>query len=86
MRRLLLSRIQALEGKAAAVATVPSCVRYGWINRLPDDYQGERHLVAVNCQPSDSAPFQWCQSRNGQVLRQSAIALDELARPMGDFL
>jgi hypothetical protein len=60
MRTGLMARLKILE--AAAAPTKPIHVRYGWLTRgLPEDYQGERHLVAVNCTPSNSDGFDWCE-------------------------
>jgi hypothetical protein len=41
----LLARLERLEFEAAPILTV--CLQYGWLRKLPLDYQGERHVEIV---------------------------------------
>jgi hypothetical protein len=41
----LLARIERLEFAATPIPQV--CLRYGWLRKLPRDYQGERHIEIV---------------------------------------
>lgn len=41
----LLARLERLEFEAAPIPKV--CLQYGWLRKLPLDYQGERHLEIV---------------------------------------
>ena len=45
MRAGLLARLQRLELAATPVPQV--CLQYGWLRKLPRDYQGERHIEIV---------------------------------------
>lgn len=75
MKPRLLSRVQALE--MATSRKRPCLVRYGWAtDKLPDDFQGERHFAAVNCWPGDSAPFQWCEFEERAGHRPTDAALN----------
>ena len=38
-----------------------SLVRYGWLATLPADYVGERHILTLNCEPTASPRFEWCE-------------------------
>ena len=59
MKRSMLARIETLE--AAAVRSRP-IHRYGWLaSQLPENYEGERHYVAVNCRPTGSPLIEWCE-------------------------
>jgi len=56
----LLGRIKMLE--ALAVASTPHFLRFGWLaSQLPEDYEGERHYVPVNCRATGSPFFEWCE-------------------------
>ena len=41
----LLTRIARLEARPQTAGT--PLLRYGWIDRLPSDYTGERHIAMV---------------------------------------
>lgn len=41
----LLARLERLEFEAAPIPKV--CLQYGWLQRLPLGYQGERHIAIV---------------------------------------
>jgi len=56
MRAGLLSRLERLESRTAAVTSGPLKVRFGDLRRLPPDYKGEKHIVVAQELPS----------RNGQ--------------------
>jgi hypothetical protein len=45
MRAGLLARLERLEFAATPISQV--CLQYGWLRRLPRDYQGERHIEIV---------------------------------------
>jgi hypothetical protein len=56
----LLGRIEILE--ALAVASTPQFLRFGWLaTQLPEDYEGERHYIPVNCRPTGSPLIEWCE-------------------------
>jgi hypothetical protein len=38
----LLARLERLEYAATPIPQV--CLQYGWLRKLPRDYQGERHI------------------------------------------
>jgi hypothetical protein len=46
-----------LEAQRCAAATI---TRSGIVAQLPDDFVGERHVVMVDCMPTDSPNQQWC--------------------------
>jgi hypothetical protein len=58
MNARLLSRLQRLEAQQAL--SQPCLIQYGWLNRLPDDYVGERHVVTVKREPT-GPNLEWCQ-------------------------
>jgi hypothetical protein len=45
MKRRLLARLERLETLARPVPRV--ILQYGWLKKLPRDYQGERHLAIL---------------------------------------
>ena len=45
MRAALLARLERLEFAATPIPQV--CLQYGWLRKLPLDYQGERHIEIV---------------------------------------
>lgn len=45
MRAGLLARLERLEFAATLIPQV--CLQYGWLRKLPRDYQGERHIEIV---------------------------------------
>jgi hypothetical protein len=53
----LRRRLEKLEGRRWAGATI---TRSGIVVQLPDDFVGERHVVMVDCTPTDSPNQQWC--------------------------
>ena len=59
MNRRLLTRLERLE--ATLAPHLVSLVRYGWLATLPADYVGERHIVTLNCEPTASPRFEWCE-------------------------
>src|SRR5260370_30863748 len=36
-------------------------IGYGWLERLPKDYVGERHIAIVEWQPTISPNCEWCK-------------------------
>jgi hypothetical protein len=44
-RARLLARLERLELAATPIPQV--CLQYGWLRKLPRDYQGERHIEIV---------------------------------------
>ena len=59
MNSNLLRRLKSLESRLAAVVT-PVSFRYGWVRRLPEDLEGERHIAAVKETPCSPNLF-WCE-------------------------
>src|SRR5437764_9863139 len=59
MRARLLARLQRLETQSGASRR--SLLRYGCLKPLPDDYDGERHVVIVKREPADSSEIEWCE-------------------------
>jgi hypothetical protein len=59
MRSSLAKRIERLESVVPAAA--PVYFRYGQVKRLPDDYDGPRHVVAVTTTPTRSPYVEWCE-------------------------
>ena len=55
----LLARLERLETKVPAVG--PVLFQYGWINRMPADFEGERHVVVVKRQPTANPNVEWCE-------------------------
>jgi hypothetical protein len=49
----LLARLERLESRTALVHPVKTKVRFGNLRRLPQDYQGERHVIVAKCLPSE---------------------------------
>jgi hypothetical protein len=45
VRAGLLARLERLE--LAATPILQICLQYGWLRKLPRDYQGERHIEIV---------------------------------------
>ena len=72
MKSKLLARLERLETKVPVGA--PKLFQYGWINRLPADLEGERHVVVVKREPTGSQPgaqtSSGVSSRSGQGLRR----------------
>ena len=52
MRSKLLARLERLEARAEPAA--PLTFRYGWLTPLPADFTGERHVVIVKREPTNS--------------------------------
>ena len=60
MKRSMLVRVEVLE--ELAVRSRPVFLRYGWLaNQLPEDYEGERHYIPVNCKATGSPLIEWCE-------------------------
>jgi hypothetical protein len=59
MKARLLARLQRLETQSAG--SRPSLFRYGWLKPLPDDYDGERHVVIVKREAAGSPNIEWCE-------------------------
>jgi hypothetical protein len=59
MRSKLLARLERLEARAESAA--PLTFRYGWLTPLPADFTGERHVVIVKCEPTNSPNIEWCE-------------------------
>jgi hypothetical protein len=41
--------------------TKPLMLRYGWLKPLPEDYVGERHVVIVKREPTETPNMEWCE-------------------------
>jgi len=63
----LLTRIARLEARPQTAVT--PLLRYGWIDRLPSDYTGERHIAMVKREPARAPNIEWCEfeERRGQA-------------------
>jgi hypothetical protein len=59
MNTRLLTRLDRLEA-ALAVKQV-GMISYGWLNTLPADYVGERHIATVGREPTISPRLEWCE-------------------------
>ena len=59
MRSKLLARLERLEARAEPAA--PLIFRYGWLKPLPADFTGERHVVIVKRDATNSANLEWCE-------------------------
>ena len=59
MKRSLLKRLETLE-TLLSVKQV-GMISYGWLNTLPADYVGERHIELVSREPTISPRFEWCE-------------------------
>jgi hypothetical protein len=59
MRPKLLARLERLEARAEPAA--PVIFRYGWLTPLPADFTGERHVVIVKREPTNSPNVEWCE-------------------------
>jgi hypothetical protein len=57
MKSGLISRLERLEARTGA--SEPPTLRYGWLTRLPEDFVGERHTVAVKKEPTGSPHVGW---------------------------
>ncbi len=60
MKSTLRQRLSLLEAKFAPIAN-PVTYRYGWLTPLPEDFVGERHIVAAKVSPTSLPHFQWCE-------------------------
>jgi hypothetical protein len=54
-----LSRLQRLESRFKREQE--QIVQIGLLKRLPDDFAGERHVVAVRCQPIATPNWESCE-------------------------
>ena len=59
MRTAILARLDRLEARLEV--SKPLLLRWGWVHHLPDDYTGERHIVAVRREPWSSQNVEWGQ-------------------------
>ena len=76
MRSKLLARLERLEARAGPAA--PAIFRYGWLTPLPADFIGERHVVIVKREPTNSPNVEWCEfegSEEPQLPRAAMTAL-----------
>jgi hypothetical protein len=60
MSSALKRRLNLLEIRVATVAA-PVIFRYGWLRRLPKDFIGEKHVVIVSREPTQSSNIEWCR-------------------------
>jgi hypothetical protein len=59
MTTSLLTRIARLEAQPQTAGT--PLLRYGWIDRLPSDYTGERHIAIMKRERTRAPNIEWCQ-------------------------
>ena len=59
MRSSLRSRLEKLEMHSEQAK--PLMLRYGWLKPLPEDYIGERHVVIVKREPTETPNMEWCE-------------------------
>jgi hypothetical protein len=57
MRSTLQARVAKLETQRQLAA--PIIFRYGWLKPLPSDYVGERHVVIIKRERTDSSNKEW---------------------------
>ncbi len=58
MRSAVLARLERLEARPEVRKPL---VRYGRLHALRDDYTGERHIVVVKREPTESSNAEWCE-------------------------
>ena len=72
LRSKLLARLERLETKLPLVG--PVLFQYGWINRLPADFEGERNVVVVKRQPTANPNVEWCEfEKRPGLLPQNSV-------------
>ena len=60
MKSSFRSRLEWLEARMAA--DEPGTFRSGYLTSLPEDYTGERHVVAIKSEPVAGSPgHEWCE-------------------------
>lgn len=59
MRAALLSRLEKLE--AATWVGAPCIFRSGWLQPLPSEFTGEKHVVIVRSEPTTSPNMELCE-------------------------
>ena len=59
MKARLLARLQKLETQSGASRRF--VLRYGRLKPLPDDYDGERHVMIVKRESAGSPEIEWCE-------------------------
>ena len=59
MRTTLRHRVEALEANRRV--SPRRLLRYGWLEPLPPDWQGERHVVMISRKATRSPWVQWCE-------------------------
>ena len=64
MRARLLFRLERLESQPALAK--PAFFRYDWLKPLPDDYQGERHVLLLKSEPTRQPFVEWCEFEERQ--------------------
>ena len=59
MKARLFSRLERLESQSELAK--PALFRYGWLKPLPEDYEGERHVVLLKSEPTLRPFVEWCE-------------------------
>jgi hypothetical protein len=58
MKRTLLARVERLEA-VPAIGKIPF-FRYGWLQPLPSNFTGERHIAMLSHEPTINPKVEWC--------------------------
>ena len=58
MKRALLARLERLE--TMPVGGRAAYFRYAWLQPLPADYTGERHVAMLSREPTINPLVEWC--------------------------
>ena len=58
----LAGRVQKLERlESLRQLAKPALFRYGWLKPLPENFQGERHVALLKCEPTLRPFVEWCE-------------------------
>ena len=76
MKARLISRLERLESQSQLGK--PAVFRYGWLKPLPEDYQGERHVALLKCEPTLRPFVEWCEFEERPGVAPAGAADDSL--------
>ena len=82
MRGKLLTRLKRLESQVE-MAKPRGLVRVGWLQPLPRDFIGERHVAIVTRESTGQSNVEWCQfeERPGPAPRGADLPPLSLPQP-----
>ena len=78
MLRRIQQRLSRLE---AAGSPCYRQIFYGWVEHLPPEYKGERHLVIADGSPTTSDRFGWCRFEEREGPAPGPARQSRRARP-----